>query len=121
MYKKSHSALLLAALILSTAFGAVTARAEGYVYYSMHWWGDCWYYSGGYEIQGAQYYYDNFHHVDANSNDRYFYPLTLWYSGVQCTDEMDSGVAYSSDNWRMEVNTPYNIKVFDSSNQQRYP
>lgn len=121
MYTKAQSLLLLTILILCIAFSPVTARAEGYVYYSMHWWGDCWYESGGYMMQGAQYYYDNFHHVDANGTDRYFYPLTLWYSGVQCTDERDSGVAYSSDNWRMVVNTPYNITVFDSSNQQRYP
>lgn len=113
--------LLLLTIILCNAFGTATVRAEGYVTYDVNWWGDCWYYEGGILLQGAQYYYDNFRHISGNGTNRYFYPLTLWYSGVNCTDERAEGIGYSSDNWRMEVNTPYNIKVFNSNGQQVYP
>lgn len=114
--------LAIFVIVLVGIFGTLDVKAEGTVDYDVNWWGDCWYYDppNPYPIQGAQYYYDNFTHTDGNNVTRYFYPLTLWYSGVNCTDERPYGFGSSNDGWTMEVDTPNKIKVWNNNDQLVY-
>ncbi len=111
------------ALLLTMLSGGnpTTVRADGHVEYNMYWWGDCWYWDAqlGQEIGAAQYYYDNWRHVASDSTVRYFEPLVIYYSGVCSSDT--TGSQYSLDGWRMDVNTPYDVKVYNQANQQVYP
>jgi hypothetical protein len=115
---------IIALSLLTMPLNIQTVKADGQVGYFTEYFGDCWYiepYSGQW-MGAAQYYYDSFTHVTSGGVVRNFYPLTIWYSGV-CPDDNAYGVAYSTngDGWRMEVNGPYNIKVFNAANQQVYP
>jgi hypothetical protein len=119
---KAKLKVLTVTLILVNLLGSINVKAEGSVTYEVNWWGDCWYYDppNPYPIQGAQYYYDSFIHTSTDGTSRYFYPLTLWYSGVNCTDERPYGFANSQDGWSMEVDTPNKIKVWNDTGQLVY-
>lgn len=128
MFKATKRRLLsivcILALVLLSSSGnnPRVVRAAGHVEYFTDWFGDCWYWdpSGGY-MGAARYYYDNFLYYDEYNNIRRF-NITIWYSGV-CPDDNIPGEAYSDqgDGWRMVVNTPYDIKVYNQFNQQVYP
>src|SRR5688572_16925018 len=84
--------------------------------------GDCWYWDEQMHqwIGAARYQYDNWRHTNTDSTVRTFSPLTITYSGV-CPDDNSTGSQYSADGWRMVINTPYNVTVFNQFNQQIYP
>lgn len=122
MHKRAKLFMFATALVLANVFGSTAVKAEGSVTYDVNWWGDCWYSEPPYyqPMQGAQYYYDLFRHISDDGTVRYFYPLTLWYSGVNCTDERPYGFGYSQDGWSMEVDTPHKIKVWNDTGQLVY-
>jgi hypothetical protein len=115
--------ILALVLLVSSGDNPRVVRASGHVEYFTDWFGDCWYWD--HELQqemgAARYYYDNFLYIDENDYVRRF-NITIWYSGV-CPDDNVPGSAYSDqgDGWRMVVNSPYDIKVYNQFNQQVYP
>lgn len=113
--------ILALVLLMSSGNNPKVARASGSVQSDQEWFGDCWYWDPQLqqELGAARYYYDNWRHTAADSTVRYF-PIVIWYSGV-CPDDNIPGSAYSSDGWRMVVNTPYDVEVYNQFNQQVYP
>ena len=110
-------------LLMSSGNNPRIAHASGSVQYDQAWFGDCLYWDAqlGQEVGAARYYYDNFRHTAADTTVRNF-AIVIWYSGV-CPDDNVPGSAYSTqgDGWRMVVNSPYDIKVYNQFNQQIYP
>ncbi len=115
--------ILALVLLMSSGNNPRVVRASGSVQYDQYWFGDCWYWDPQLqqEIGAARYYYDNWRHTAADSTVRSF-PIVIWYSGV-CPDDNIPGSAYSTagDGWRMVVNTPYDVEVYNQFNQQVYP
>lgn len=105
--------------LMSSGENPRVARAAGFVSYDSSYAGDCWYWDQQW-LGAARYQYDNWRHTNTDSTVRYFTPLTITYSGV-CSDDMSTGTQYSADGWRMVINTPYDVKVYNQSNQQVYP
>lgn len=112
--------ILALVLLMSSGENPRVARASGSVSYDSSYAGDCWYWDGFQWLGAARYEYTNWRHTATDSTVRYFTPLTITYSGV-CSDDMSTGSQYSADGWRMVINTPYNVTVFNQSNQQVYP
>jgi hypothetical protein len=106
-------------LVLSSGENPRVARASGYVSYDLTYAGECFYWDQQ-ELMAARYQYDNWRHTATDSTVRYFTPMTILYSGV-CADDVATGSQYSADGWRMVINTPYDVKVYNQSNQQVYP
>ena len=114
--------ILVLLLLMSSAENPRVARASGFVSYDSSYAGDCFYWDQQMQqwIGAARYQYDNWRHTAADSTVRYFTPLTITFSGV-CPDDISTGSQYSADGWRMVINTPYDVKVYNQSNQQVYP
>ena len=128
MFKATKRLLLgivcvLALLLLVSSWeNPRVARASGFVSYDSSYAGDCWYWDEQMHqwIGAARYEYTNWRHTAADTTVRTFSPMTISYSGV-CPDDVATGSQYSADGWRMVINTPYNVTVFNQSNQQVYP
>ena len=114
--------ILALLLLMSSAENPRVARAAGFVSYDSSYAGDCWYWDEQMHqwIGAARYQYDNWRHTNTDSTVRTFSPMTITYSGV-CPDDNSTGTQYSTDGWRMVINTPYNVTVFNQFNQQIYP
>jgi len=115
--------ILALVLLMSSGDNPKVVRASGFVEYESDWFGDCWYWDSQLqqEVGAARYYYDFWRYTEANGTVHSF-PIVIWYSGV-CPDDNIPGSAYSNtgDGWRMVVNTPYDVEVYNQFNQQVYP
>ena len=109
--------ILALVLLMSSGENPRVARASGFVSYDSSYAGECYYwdYQMQQEIGAARYQYTNWRHTAADTTVRYFTPLTITYSGV-CTDDISTGSQYSADGWRMVINTPYDVRVYNQSN-----
>lgn len=114
--------ILALVLLMSSGENPRVARASGFVSYDSSYAGECFYWDPQLqqELGAARYQYTNWRHTAADSTVRYFTPLTITYSGV-CSDDISTGTQWSADGWRMVINTPYDVKVYNQSNQQVYP
>ncbi|HET8783950.1 MAG TPA: hypothetical protein VFM63_16170 [Pyrinomonadaceae bacterium] len=109
-------------LLMSSGENPRVARASGFVGYDLSYAGECFYWDPQLqqELGAARYQYTNWRHTAADTTVRYFTPMTILYSGV-CSDDVSTGTQWSADGWKMVINTPYNVTVYNSSNQQIYP
>lgn len=112
--------ILALLLLMSSGENPKVAHASGSVAYDLSYAGECWYWDGWQYLGAARYQYDNWRHTAVDTTVRYFTPMTILYSGV-CSDDVSTGTQWSADGWRMVINTPYDVKVYDQSNQQIYP
>ena len=112
--------ILALLLLMSSGENPRVAHASGTVSYDLSYAGSCLYWDGWQYLEAARYQYDNWRHTAADTTVRYFTPMTILYSGV-CSDDVSTGTQWSADGWRMVINTPYDVKVYNQSNQQIYP